>query len=276
MRVAVPTVVESWFEAYGKTIGSVLIVCYLGFLWLPILIITLMSFAGGLFTFPPEELTLQWYRSLATNERAIDAARVTLRVSAVATPLAVVLSTMAAYAIERYAFRGRNLFVLLIVLPIVVPMVITGVAMLFFLNTIGLDSGYTSVVIGHTVRAMPFATLVILPSFVSFDRSLEEAAMDLGANEIETFYRVTLPNVLPGIVAGAMLAFAISFNEFIYTFFLRDTVTVTLPIHIWNEIVRGANPELNAISVIFIVVAVLSVLTATALTHVERISVRSS
>ncbi|WP_241964283.1 ABC transporter permease [Halorubrum sp. 48-1-W] len=133
---------------------------------------------------------------------------------------------------------------------------------------------YVAVVIAHVIRTIPFATLVILPTFLSFDRGLEEASKDLGADEFETFRQVTLPNVFPGVVAGGLLAFTLSFNEFVYTYFVKGSGDPTLPVFIWNQIRYNVTPEVNVISVVFLAVAVSTVLAAVSVTRVELIAQR--
>lgn len=261
-------------ERRGKRFGHTIIFLFLFFLWFPLFIVTLYSFADSILGFPPELFTLDWYFTFFNTGRAIDATITSFMISGIAVPVAVLFSIFGAYAIERYTFRGRGLFALLLILPIIVPLVVTGTALMLWLSYIGLGSGFWSVVIAHIVRCIPFATLVILPSFITFDKQLEEVSLDLGANEVQTFYKVTIPNVLPGIVAGFFLAFAISFNEFVYTLFTRDTPTETLPIFIWNEIFHQATPLINVISVLFILIAIIAVALGVAVTSVERIATR--
>jgi spermidine/putrescine transport system permease protein len=264
--------IERWTEANAKRIMQILLVAVVLFLWVPLFVVSIMSFSdSGILAFPPDELTVDWYRAVLTDSTAREATMTSIRVSLIAVPSSVVLSTLAAYGLTQYEFRAKSAFNLLLILPIVVPLVVTAAALLTFLNDIGIGSGFTSVVIAHIVRATPFAALVIIPSFLNFDQSLEEASKDLGATELQTFVYVTLPNVLPGIIAGTMLAFAISFNEFVYTLFVRDTATQTLPIYIWNEIQFGASPEVNVISVLFILVSLLAVVLAIVFTRVERL-----
>ncbi|QLG29381.1 ABC transporter permease [Halorarum halophilum] len=255
--------------------AAVVIALVIAFLWVPIAVLVFMSFAdGGVLSFPPDKLTLRWYRVFLSNDAALDAIVTTLTISVPATVVSVVLSTMIAYAVNRYVFPGRSWLQLLATLPIIVPLVVTGVAMvLFFKGTLGLPD-YISVVIAHVIRTIPFATLVILPTFLTFDRRLEEASKDLGADELRTFWQVTLPNIFPGIVAGGLLAFTLSFNEFVYTYFVKGSGDPTLPVYIWNQIRYNVTPEVNVISVVFLLVAVSMVLVAVSLTRVELLARR--
>jgi spermidine/putrescine transport system permease protein len=139
---------------------------------------------------------------------------------------------------------------------------------------LGGSGGFIEVVIGHVVRILPFAALIILPSFLSFDKTLEEASKDLGANSLQTLWQVTLPNVFPGIAAGGLLAFTISFNEFVVTHFVRGSGMETLPVYLWGRIEHAMSPKINVISVVFLAFAVITVLLAVAITDVERITIQ--
>jgi spermidine/putrescine transport system permease protein len=268
--------VERVVQNHGGSLARLAMVAVFGFLWVPIAVLVFMSFAeGGVLSFPPKELTLRWYGVFLGNDTAIDAIVTTLQVSIPTTFITVVLATLIAYAVDRYVFPGRTTLQLLATLPIVVPLVVTGIALVLFFGLIRpliVISGYPAVVLAHVVRTIPFATLVIIPTFLTFDRQLEEASKDLGADELQTFRQVTLPNVFPGIVAGGLLAFTLSFNEFVFTYFVKDSATTTLPVYIWNQIRYNVTPEVNVISVVFLVVAVTLVLVAVSLTRVDLLA----
>ncbi|WP_224448825.1 ABC transporter permease [Haloprofundus salilacus] len=267
--------VERFLQQHGERLAQVVTVAVFAFLWLPIGVLVVMSFAaGGVLSFPPQELTLRWYGVFLSNDTAIQAIGLTLRISVVATLVTVTLSTLIAYTVDRFAFRGRSLIQLLATLPIVVPLVVTGVALVLFFGTVDLGSSYWEIVVAHVVRTIPFATLVIIPTFLTFDRGLEEASKDLGADELQTFLQVTLPNVFPGILAGGLLAFTISFNEFVFTYFVKGSGQSTLPVYIWDQIRYNVTPEVNVISVVFLLVAVSMVLVAVSLTRVDLIARR--
>jgi len=274
-RRTISGAIERFVHSHAGQLAEVVMIAVLAFLWLPIGVLVFMSFAdGGVLSFPPDQLTLRWYGVFLENEAARSAIVTTLTISVPSTIITVTLATMTAYAVDRYGFRGRGTLQLLSTLPIVVPLVVTGVALVLFLDgTLGLPD-YLSVVLAHVIRTIPFATLVILPTFVRFDRGLEEASKDLGADELATFRQVTLPNVFPGVVAGGLLAFTLSFNEFVYTYFVKGSGDPTLPVYIWNQIRYNVTPEVNVISVVFLVVAVTLVLVAVSLTRVELLTKR--
>lgn len=264
--------IERFMNEHGRVIALGLMWLILLILWIPIFFVSFMSFAeGGVLSFPPDGLTLGWYREFAATQSAFDAIITTVQVGIIATPISVFLAILLAYGLVRYDFRGKSLLYLLITLPMLIPLVVVGIALALFFGLIGLGGGFWAVVLAHVVRTLPFAALIIIPTFMQFDKTLEEAAMDLGSNEIETFVRVTLPNILPGVVAAALLVFATSFNEFMYTYFVRDIGIETLPIYLWTRIEYSITPEINVISVVFLIVAISLVLIAAIFTRVERL-----
>ena len=268
--------VERFVHHYGNLVGKSVMVLVLVCLWAPIALVAVMSFsAGGVLSFPPSGFTTQWYVDFLGNDSAIQSIVTTLQVSLVATPLTVILATVFSYGVSRYEFRGKGISQLAISLPLIVPLVVTGISLTMFFGFLNLGSGYGPVVLSHVVRTLPFAALIILPTFLTFDTRLEEASQDLGATEVETFFKVTIPNTLPGLIAGGLLAFTISFNEFVYTYFVAGTGTETMPLYLWNQIQFSATPEVNVLSVIFLLVAVATVLIAVFFTNVERITTQT-
>ena len=267
--------IEQFAHRHGKTVARALMIIILTLIWIPIGVVVLMSFAGeGVLSFPPESYTLKWYGEVLGNETAINAIVTSLKVSFVSTPITVCVSILAAYGVARYDFRGKGAIQMILTLPIIVPLVVAGIAMTLFFGNIDVSSGYWTVVAAHIIRTIPFAALIIIPTVVNFDTTLEEASKDLGADELRTFRRVTLPNILPGIIAGGLLAFTISFNEFVYTYFVRDTATQTLPVYLWGLIRYGFSPEVNVISVLFLVFVTLMLVVAMSLTGLKRLTLR--
>lgn len=267
--------IEHFVHNYGRYLGKAIIGVLLLFLWAPIFVLTFMSFAERqVLSFPPESLTIDWYVVFLNNPQALDALSTTVQVAFVATPLGIILSLLIAYAVSRYDFPGRVVLQAVATLPLIIPLIVVGVAMTMFLGFAGIQSGFWPIVFAHTVQIVPFGTLIILATLISFDRTLEEASMDLGANEFETFRQVTLPAIFPSIIAATLLGFIISFNEFIYTYFVKDAGTNTLPTYIWDRLQHTASPEVNVISVVFLLVAVTMVLIAVAATTVERVAIR--
>jgi spermidine/putrescine transport system permease protein len=261
--------IENVTQRYGSSIGRATMLLAFLYLWAPIAVLVFMSFAPSVLNFPPSEFTLEWYRTFLGNDAAHRAILLSLRVSIPVTVVTVTLATMIAYAVDRYDFPGKEYLQILSTLPLIVPLVVTAIALVLFFGVLNVALGYTTVFVAHVIRTLPFPTLVIISVFLSFDRTLEEASMDLGADELQTFRKVTLPNIMPGIIAGGLLTFTISFNEFVYTFFVKSSGTVTLPIYIWERVRFGVTPEVNVISVVFLLVAVALTLLAVAVARIE-------
>ncbi|MFB6220919.1 MAG: ABC transporter permease [Halolamina sp.] len=264
---------ERFIQRRGNRIGQVAIWVLLFYLWAPIAVLVIMSFSGvGVLTFPPTELTLDWYRVFLENEAAHRSMVNSVKVAVPTTIVTTLLGLLIAFAVDRYEFPGKEYLQIIATLPIVVPLVVTGVALILYFGLTGIPTGTGTVVIAHVIRTLPFATLIITATFLSFDRTLEEASKDLGADELRTFRKVTLPNILPGVIAGALLVFTVSFNEFVYTFFVRTTGESTLPIYIWGRIRYQVTPEVNVMSVVFLVIAIGFILIAVAVTTVQRLT----
>jgi len=267
---------ERFVHNHGRRVGRLAMGLILFYLWAPMFVLVFMSFATeGVLSFPPDELTLKWYRIFLNNSEAHQAIITSLQVSVPVMIISVVLATMISYAVVRFDFPGKEYIQILATLPLIVPLVVVGVAMVLFFGILQIQTGYETVFVAHVVRTIPFTTLIITSTLLTFDTKLEEASMDLGADELRTFRTVTLPNIMPGIIAGGLLAFTISFNEFVYTYFVKDTATTTLPVYIWNRVRYGVTPEVNVISVMFVLLAVALILLAVALIGVEELTGRT-
>lgn len=209
---------------------------YLVFLYLPVLFLPLFSFnSGTIVAFPIKGWTLDWYRQLGGEETLIQALMNSLLVGFVAALLATSMGLFAARAYVRYRFRGKKTSEGLVMLPLVIPGIIVASSMLVLFISIGIKPSLTAVTLGHTFLALPFSVSIMKSAFDDFDPSLEEAAFDLGSSVFETFRRVTLPIVAPGIVASLLVTFTVSFDEFVLAFFLSGNQP-TLPVYIWSQI----------------------------------------
>lgn len=233
------------------------------FLYAPIFVMALMSFNASPFYQLPFEFTLHWYDKLATNTAILDAATRSVLIAIATALIATTLGTAAATAFFRYSFPGKRLLQLLLFPPIAIPWLITGTAMLIFFFGIGLERGTPSVLIGHVALALPYVIVVVSARLASFDRALEEAARSLGASPWTVARRVTLPWMMPGIIAGGLFAFAVSFDQFVVSYFLSEPGDTTLPVLIYTSIRKGFTPEINAVSTIIILISMaLMLLTA--------------
>lgn len=219
----------------NKTLRVYAIV-FLIILYVPILAIPLFSFNDSIYVrFPLQGFTVQWYIDLWSRDTVLAALGNSLRVGVVVAVVSTALGLLAARAITLYRLPGQSAIITFAMLPLVVPGIIFGVALLILFSRMGVPLSLVTVSLGHLVVCLPFAVATLLPRFEGFDRSIEEASADLGENGWWTFWRVTFPMVLPGIVASLLLTFTISFDEFIMTFFLSGT-DATLPIYIWSQL----------------------------------------
>ena len=211
-------------------------VVYLTFLYLPILFLPLFSFNDAtVVAFPLKGFTTKWYAALLDTETMHKAVWNSLKVAVSAAIVSTILGILAARAITRYRFVGRNAITGFMMIPLVLPEIIVGISLLIVLVQSGIGLSLFSVTLGHILLCIPFSTAVLISSFDGFDRSLEEASLDLGETAFATFFRVTLPLVLPGIISSLLIAFTISLDEFIVAFFLTGTEP-TLPIYIWGQL----------------------------------------
>ena len=221
-----------------KTSRSLLIyaLLYLGFLYVPVLFLPLFSFNNSIyFSFPLSGFTLEWYQQMFRNEAMHQSLFNSIRVGAFVSLVSTILGICGAKAVTRYRMRGKKSVLAIIMLPLVIPEIIVAVALLIFILQAGGKLSLLSVALGHVLLCVPFSMVVLISRFDSFDQSMQEASADLGENAWWTFWRVTFPVVLPGIVASLLLCFTISFDEFIVAYFLSGT-DPTLPVYMWNQL----------------------------------------
>ena len=234
------------------------------FLYLPIVLLVVFSFNDSRLVTVWGGFSTRWYAEIWHNQQLLDAAWVTIRVALVSATVATILGTLAAVALTRMGrFPGRTLFSGMIYAPLVMPEVITGLSLLLLFVAIDLDRGFWTVTLAHISFTMCFVAVVVQSRLVSFDRSLEEAAMDLGAPPLRTFMSVTLPIIFPAVAAGWMLAFTLSLDDLVIASFTTGPGATTLPMRIYSQVRLGVTPEINAVSTIFIAVVTLTVITAT-------------
>jgi putrescine transport system permease protein len=240
------------------------------FLYLPILLLIIFSFNESKLVTVWGGFSTKWYASLFQNQGLMDAAWVTIRVALVSATLATVLGTLGALALTRYTrFRGRILFSGMIYAPLVMPEVITGLSLLLLFVAINFDRGFWTVTLAHTTLTMCFVAVVVQSRLVTFDRSLEEAAMDLGATPVKTFFAITLPVILPAVVSGWMLAFTLSLDDLVIASFTSGPGATTLPMKIYSQVRLGVTPEINAACTIMIAVIAVGVI-ATSVVNKQR------
>jgi putrescine transport system permease protein len=225
----------------------------LAFLYLPIVILLIYSFNASRLVTVWGGWSLRWYREFFNDQAMIEAAWMSVRVAAISATIASLLGTLAAVAMSRgEAFRGRTLFSGMLYAPLVMPEVITGLSLLLLFVAIDAERGFWTVVIAHTTLTMCFVAVVVQSRLGSLDKSLEEAAMDLGCDPVRAFLLVTLPLIIPAIAAGWMLAFTLSLDDLVIASFTTGPGSATLPIRIYSEVRLGVKPEINAICTLVI------------------------
>lgn len=246
----------SWFNATSLTLGF-------AFLYLPMIILIIYSFNSSRLVTVWAGFSTQWYGSLLSNQAFLDAAWVTLKVAIASSTIATILGTMAAYVLVRGGrFMGRTVFSGMVYAPLVMPEVITGLSLLLLFIGIGLDRGVFTIILAHTTFSMCFVSVVVSSRLVSFDKSLEEAALDLGCSPFDAFRLVTLPIIAPAVISGWLLAFTLSLDDLVIASFTSGPSATTLPIRIFSSVRLGVSPEINALSTIMIAIVTVGVITA--------------
>ena len=229
------------------------------FFYLPIAILVLFSFNESRLNIVWTGFTLDWYRFLFEDRGLVRTLQNSLIVAAATTVLSVVLGTAGGWLLYRYRYRAATVLETLVFLPMIVPEVILGVSLLILFVTVGLRLGYTTIVISHVTFCFPFVMAAVQARLAGLDPSLEEAALDLGATPPQAFAKVLVPYLMPAIVSGALMAFTLSLDELIVTWFTASAGTRTLPLEIFGRVKKGLDPSLNAISTVFIVFTVFAV-----------------
>ncbi len=246
----------SWFNVTSLTLGF-------AFLYIPILILVIYSFNESRLVTVWAGFSTKWYGTLLQNQAFLDAASVTLKVGVISSTIATILGTMAAYVMVRGGrFFGRTLFSGMIYAPLVMPEVITGLSLLLLFIAIGLDRGIFTIVLAHATFSMCYVSVVVSSRLVSFDKSLEEAALDLGCTPFDAFKSVTLPIIAPAVISGWLLAFTLSLDDLVIASFAAGPSSTTLPIKIYSAVRLGVTPEINALSTIMIGIVAFGVITA--------------
>jgi len=241
-----------WLVGYAAAVFA--------FVYLPIAVLVVYSFnRDGVGGFPPQHLVLDWYRTLLDDGPIWDAVLNSLYVALAAVAVALALGLPAALALDRVAFPGKAIFRRLVLLPLILPGIITGLSLLMLRVQAGLKPELWTVILGHGTALISVATTELLAGLQRMDRAQEEASLDLGANYWQTFWHVTLPNLRLPLAAAALLIFTLSMDEIAVTFFLIGREN-TLPLEIWGRLRRGMTPEINAISTVIFVFSVALIL----------------
>ena len=249
------------FPAYATPLDKLgwwalrgLCVALLAFLLLPILVIMPLSFSSSSFlAYPMPGWSLKWYENLFTSDDWSRAARNSFIVAPSATLIATTLGTLTAVGLARVQFIGKSLLMSVLIAPMVVPIVVVGVATYLFFARIGLADTYLGLILVHAALGSPFVVTTVLATLQNFNHNLVRASLSLGAGPVETFFRVTLPVIAPGVISGALFAFATSFDEVVVTLFLAGPSQVTLPRQMFTGIRENINPTIAAVATLLII-----------------------
>lgn len=244
----------SWFNLVSVTLGF-------AFLYLPIVLLVVWSFNASKLVTVWGGFSTKWYAALLQDEQLLSAAWVTVRVGLMSATLATVLGTLAAIALVRGGrFRGRTMFSGMVYAPLVMPEVIMGLALLLLFVALRFDRGFWTVMLAHTTFTLSYVAVVVHSRLVTFDRSLEEAAQDLGCTPGQAFMKVTLPNIFPAVLAGWMLAFTLSLDDLVIASFTSGPGATTLPMRIYSQVRLGVTPEINAVCTLLIAVVATGII----------------
>ncbi len=246
----------SRFNLVSMTLGF-------AFLYLPIVLLVIYSFNASRLVTVWGGFSAEWYGELLRDQALLDAAWVTVRVALLSATVATVFGTLAAVTLVRFGrFHGRTLFSGMIYAPLVMPDVITGLSLLLLFVAVGFARGFWTIVLAHITFSMCYVAVVVQSRLITFDRSLEEAAEDLGCPPLKTFFVITLPIILPAVVAGWMLGFTLSLDDLVIASFTTGPGATTLPMKIYSQVRLGVTPEINAVCTILIGIVTLGVIVA--------------
>lgn len=229
------------------------------FLYLPIAVVIIFSFNTSKMNILWEGFTFQWYGSFFQNRSLMDALMNTLIIAVASTAISTVIGTIGAVGMGKYRYFGKDIIDYLLYIPVVIPEVVLGIALLCVFSICQIPLGLFSITIAHATFCIPFVVITVRARLAGFDGFLEEAAMDLGANRFQTFMKVTLPLLLPGVISGALLAFSLSLDDVIISFFVSGPNSITLPVKIFSMVKTGVTPEVNALSTIIMLVVMVAI-----------------
>jgi spermidine/putrescine transport system permease protein len=231
------------------------------FLYAPIVILVIFSFNASKYAIW-EGFSWKWYATLLHDDLILRAIKNSLIVAVVATLVSSVIGTLAALGMQRFQFKGKGPMDALFYLPVIVPEIVMAASLVIFFGAVRFTLGMTTVILAHIAFCVSYVIIVVRARLEGFDRTLEEAAMDLGANELQTFFRVTLPIIFPGILSGALLAFTISIDDYIITSFVSGVGSTTLPLQIYSMVKTKVTPEINAVSTLLLIPTIILIIAA--------------
>lgn len=251
---------QQWRAAFNRNILTWLAVGVFLFLYVPIFILIIYSFNANKVVGVWTGFSTEWYRELVKDRQMLSAFRVSLWVAFWSTVVSTVLGTLAALSLERFRFRGKTTYDAVVYMPVIIPDIVIALSTLLFFVIVAIPLSRYTVLIAHIAFNISFVAIIVRARLANMDNNLEEAAADLGADEWTTFRRITLPLLMPGIVAGALMAFTLSLDDFVITFFVSGPGATTLPVRVYSMIKFGVTPEVNAVSTLMFVGSTLLVI----------------
>lgn len=259
---------------HNKFVDNLCIWLVFIFLFLPIFVLILFSFNTSSLNIVFEGFTLHWYKDLFSNTALLGALKNTLLVAVISTVVSTVIGTISAYALKRYDFKGKELINELLYIPVVIPEIVIGIALLSVYTLFRLELGMFSLILAHISFAIPFVIISVRSVLENMDPNLELAASDLGASKLKTFFYVIIPSLMPGILSGAQLAFTLSLDDVVISYFTSGPGSNTLPLHIFSMIKTGVTPDVNALIAIMLLIifVILTLSTVISLRSMRKVS----
>jgi spermidine/putrescine transport system permease protein len=256
--------------SYGRKMSVFYASLIYMFLYMPIAILFLYSFNQSKLNAVWTGFTFDWYLKLFHDSDLLQAVKTSLTVALISTIASTIIGTLAAVGLYRYHFRGKIALDGLLYLPIVIPEIVMGISMLALFAKLNIPLGFFTLFAAHITFSVPFVVVVVKARLAGFDKNIEEAAMDLGATPLQTFAKVTLPVIAPGVIAGALLAFTLSIDDVIISFFVSGPSSSTLPLKILSMVKFGVSPEINALSTLMLIITLLIVIIAEQIQNAKR------
>ena len=243
-----------------KWVSNVFVFLIFMFIYVPIAVIVAYSFNKSKASIVWTGFTFQWFTKLFEDDNILTAFKNSLEVAVMATAISTTIGTLGALGLYRYKFKGKGVIDGLLYIPIVIPEIIMGIALLAYFSSLNMSLGIFTIVLAHCTFCIPYVLIIVKSRLAGFDKSIEEAAMDLGANKAVVFRTVTLPLIYPAVISGAMMAFALSLDDVILNFFVAGPESTTLPLKIFSMLKFGLTPEINALCTAMLVITLLILL----------------
>ena len=243
------------------------------FLYLPIIILIIYSFNSSKMNILFEKFTFDWYKNLFNNRELIDAFINTMIIAITSTVISTIIGTISAIGIDKYNFKLKKLVNILIYIPIVIPEIVLGISLLSIYTLVKLDLGMFTLILSHIAFSIPFVIVSVRSSLSGVIKTYEEAAYDLGAGKFMTFFKITLPMIMPGVISGATLAFTLSLDDVVISYFTAGPGSNTLPLKIYSMIKTGITPDVNALSTLMLLVTII-VLTMSVVIQSRKIRIK--